>query len=240
MDRASWWSGWCTQLSRNWTQRLVWNFGFYIGHLLHLHGRWAFGAPTSCPKFRHSLMNKQLYRLFLIYGRSYVVLILPALAYLAASGRPWILFPCFTPLSYRSNLLGLAILQVVLSGLPNGNFFGGNAAKVATAFYSITVCLNIVLTALICGRLLQASKHVSISLGKESAKVYTGAVAILVESSTLYSVFGIMYLVPFAMGVPIADLFGQLWTKTSVCCSRVFLSISRLIHFVSKRSSRRC
>lgn len=33
-------------------------------------------------------MNKQLYRLFLIYGRSYVVLILPALAYLAASGRP--------------------------------------------------------------------------------------------------------------------------------------------------------
>ena len=33
-------------------------------------------------------MIKQLYRLFLIYGRSYVVLIVPALAYLAAVGRP--------------------------------------------------------------------------------------------------------------------------------------------------------
>ena len=122
----------------------------------------------------------------------------------------------FTLLELPFDFLGLAILQVVLSGLPHGNFFGGEAVKVATAFYVITVCLNIVLTALICGRLLQASKYVSSSLGKESAKVYTGAVAILVESSTLYSVFGIMYLVPYALGVPIADLFGQLWTKMSV------------------------
>ena len=33
-------------------------------------------------------MIKKLFRLFLIYGRSYLVLILPALAYLAAVGRP--------------------------------------------------------------------------------------------------------------------------------------------------------
>ena len=45
-----------------------------------------FGRPI----FHCSLMIcKQLYRLFLIYGRSYVVLILPALAYLAAVGRPY-------------------------------------------------------------------------------------------------------------------------------------------------------
>jgi len=137
-----------------------------------------------------------LFRLFLIYRRSYVMVILPSLAYLAA--------------------VGLAILQVVLSGLPHGNFFGGEAAKIATAFYVITVCLNIVLTGLICGRLLRAAKHVSSSLGKESAKVYTSAVAILVESSALYSIFGIMYLIPYALGAPIADLFGQLWTKMSV------------------------
>lgn len=80
----------------------------------------------------------------------------------------------------------------------------------------ITVCLNIVLTGLICGRLLRVSKLVSSSLGKESAKMYTGAIAILVESSALYSAFGIMYLVPYALDAPIADLFGQLWTKMSV------------------------
>ena len=80
----------------------------------------------------------------------------------------------------------------------------------------ITVCLNIVLTGLLCGRLLQVSKHVSSSLGEESAKVYTSAAAILVESSALYTISGIMYLVPYALGVPLADLFGQLWTKMSV------------------------
>ena len=119
-------------------------------------------------------------------------------------------------------MLVLAILQVVFSGLPNGNFFGGSAAKVATAFYVITICLNIVLTGLICGRLLRVSKLVCSSLGKESAKMYTGAVAILVESSALYSVFGIMYLVPYALGAPTADVFGQLWTKMSVSYQKVF------------------
>lgn len=127
-----------------------------------------------------------------------------------------------------------------MSGLPHGNFFGGSAVKVATAFYVITVSLNVVLTGLICGRLLRVSKLVSSSLGKESAKMYTGAIAILVESSALYSALGIMYLVPYALGVPIADLFGQLWTKTSVSYQQVFLNISRLIRFVSKRSSPRC
>ena len=57
--------------------------------MLRLHGRWSFGAPTWCPKFHYPLMIKQLYRLWLIYGRSYVVLILPALAYLATVGRPY-------------------------------------------------------------------------------------------------------------------------------------------------------
>lgn len=58
--------------------------------------------------------------------------------------------------------------------------------------------------------------------------MYTGAVAILVESSALYSVFGIMYLVPFALGAPIADVFGQLWTKMSVSYQKKpFPSISQ-------------
>lgn len=67
--------------------------------------------------------------------------------------------------------------------------------------------------------------------------MYTGAIAILVESSALYSALGIMYLVPYSMGVPIADLFGQLWTKTSVSYQKVSLSISGLtgIYFVSKK-----
>ncbi|KAF8803684.1 hypothetical protein BYT27DRAFT_7340507 [Phlegmacium glaucopus] len=150
-------------------------------------------AVIACVFLSDALL---LYRLFLIYSRSYPVLAFPALAYIVA--------------------LGLAIVQVVISGLPNGNFFGGRAVKVAVSYYVITICLNIILTALICGRLIRVSKSVSSILGEQTGKVYTGAAVILVESAALYSASGIMYLVPYALELPIADLFGQLWTKMSV------------------------
>jgi len=139
-----------------------------------------------------------IYRLFSVYGRSYAVIFLPTLAYIAG--------------------FGLAMTQVIMSGLPRGNFFGGEAAKVATAYYVITVSLNIVLTILICSRLMRVSKRVASALGRGCAEVYISTAAVLVESSALYSAFGIMYLIPFALEAPIADLFGQLWTKLSVIC----------------------
>lgn len=56
VDHTSQWSGWCTLLHRNSSHCLVWNFGFYISHLLYLHGRCSFGALTSCTEFHFSLM----------------------------------------------------------------------------------------------------------------------------------------------------------------------------------------
>ena len=56
----------------------------------------------------------QLYRLFLIYGRSYLVLILPALAYLAAVGRPWY---CSLTLHH------LVVIRFVRSGHLTGRLF---------------------------------------------------------------------------------------------------------------------
>ncbi|KAJ3511540.1 hypothetical protein NLJ89_g4045 [Agrocybe chaxingu] len=105
-----------------------------------------------------------LFRLYLIYRRRRVVVAFPILAYLVA--------------------LALAIQQVVISGEPNGDFFGPKAIHVA-------------------------------ALGAENAKVYTGTVAILVESAAPYSVLGIIFLIPYALQSGIAILFGQLWSKMS-------------------------
>jgi len=78
--------------------------------------------------------------------------------------------------------------------------------------------MNIVLTLLICARLLQASKRISGILDEEAATVYTSAVAILVESAAFYSASGIMFLIPYAMQLQMGILFGQIWTKMSVIC----------------------
>lgn len=116
----------------------------------------------------------------------------------------------------------LAVLQVVVSGEPNGNFFGMGTIKIAVSYYAITICLNIVLTILICARLLRWSRRISDVLGKENAKGYTSAAAILVESAALYSASGIMYLIPYALQLDVAVFFGQIWTKMSVSFQLIF------------------
>lgn len=43
-----------------------------------------------------------------------------------------------------------------------------------------------------------------------------GAASILIESAALYSLSGILYLVPFSLQYGTGILFGQIWSKMSV------------------------
>ena len=125
----------------------------------------------------------------------------------------------------------LAVIQVVVSGEPNGNFFGIQTIKIAVSYYAISICMNIVLTVLICVRLLRASKQISGILDEEAATAYTSAAAILVESAAFYSASGIMFLIPYAMQLQVGILFGQIWTKMSVSLSHILYCTSSSIYF---------
>ena len=163
----------------------------------------------------------QLYRVFLVYGSRFAVVAIPLMAYIIAFSK----FHCIPLLLILHHIeimaLVLAVIQVVVSGEPNGNFFGIETIKIAVSYYAISICMNIVLTLLICARLLQASKRMSGVLDEEAATVYTSAVAILVESAAFYSASGIMFLIPYAMQLQVGILFGQIWTKMSVCLSHI-------------------
>ena len=91
--------------------------------------------------------------------------------------------------------------------------------------------MNIVLTVLICARLLRVSKQISSILEEEAATVYTSVAAILVESAAFYSASGIMFLVPYAMQLQVAILFGQIWTKMSVRLFRILYYTPSSIDF---------
>ena len=119
------------------------------------------------------------------------------------------------------------MIQVVVSGEPNGNFFGIKTIEIAVSYYAISICINIILTVLICARLLRASKQISSILGEEVATAYTSSAAILVESAAFYSASGIMFLIPYAMQLQVGILFGQIWTKMSV--SLVFSHILYIV-----------
>ncbi|KAF8815711.1 hypothetical protein BYT27DRAFT_7079105 [Phlegmacium glaucopus] len=153
----------------------------------------ASSAVITCVFMGDALL---LYRLFVVYSKSFAVVAVPLVAYITA--------------------FALAIVQVVMSGEPNGNFFGVDVVKIAVSYYTITISMNIVLTILICIRLIRMSKYISNVLGEEAASVYTSAAAILVESAAFYSAAGIMYLIPYGLQIDLCILFGQLWTKMSV------------------------
>lgn len=181
----------------------------------------------------------QLYRVFLVYGSRFAVVAVPLVAYIIAFGK----FDCINSLLLTYITLKyvpvLAVIQVVVSGEPDGNFFGIQTIKIGVSYYAISICMNIVLTILICARLLRASKEIAGVLEEGATTAYTSAIAILVESAAFYSASGIMYLIPYALQLQVGILFGQIWTKMSVSLSHIMCNcITRQAQLISRSSAR--
>lgn len=107
-------------------------------------------------------------------------------------------------------------MQLVGSFTPGGNFFGGRAVVFGTTYYGLSIGLNIILTLLICARLLHLSRRARATLGDEDARLYTGLIVLMVESAAPYALVGIMFLVPYARGSPTATAFGKVYAKVAV------------------------
>ncbi|PPR02742.1 LOW QUALITY PROTEIN: hypothetical protein CVT26_009453 [Gymnopilus dilepis] len=155
-----------------------------------------------------------LYRLFIIYGSSYFVIALPALAYLAAFCQTLFVSP--TQVANSRVAAALAIIELILAGKPGGNFFHGKTINFGTPYYTITIAFNIFVTLAIVIRLMRLGKAVSRALGRESALMYTSVASMLIESAAPYSMVGIMFLIPYALGNGTAISFGQVWAKLAV------------------------
>ena len=99
---------------------------------------------------------------------------------------------------------------------PGGFFFNRTSAAFGIPYYTLTVSINVIVTVLIVYRLHKVSKVARETLGEESAKLYTGIAAMLIESAAPYSLTGIMFLIPYARGDAVAVAIGQVWAKFTV------------------------
>ena len=115
-------------------------------------------------------------------------------------------------------LAALAIVELVGAYTPGGNFFGGRALIYGTAYYSMSISLNAILTLLICGRLLYFSRLMRSTFGDDhgASRLYTGIAAMIAESAAPYTAIGIMFLVSYARQSQTSNLFGQLYIKFAV------------------------
>lgn len=110
----------------------------------------------------------------------------------------------------------MAILQIITSAAPNGNFFGDKAISFGTPYYTLSIAVNVLSTSLICGRIFYTTRTMEEALGKENVKVYNGVIAILIESAAPYALIGFMTIIPYGLGEDVSIAFGQVYITFGV------------------------
>lgn len=120
----------------------------------------------------------------------------------------------------------MSVLLIFESAQPGANFFVGHAVDFGVPYVSLTISLNIIVTALICGRLLSLRREIGKVLGPSHAKMYTSIIAILVESAALFTVFGIVYVIVYARKSQSSFALVQIWGDFCVSSVPIMLTAS--------------
>ncbi|KAI0067445.1 hypothetical protein BV25DRAFT_1100386 [Artomyces pyxidatus] len=132
-----------------------------------------------------------LYRCYMIWGSRLWVIAFPALIYLASTV--------------------LVIITVVESALPNAFLLNGSAANFGVPWVACSVSLNIIVTGMICGRLLYMRHLTRTVMTPEMAYMYTSIIAILIESAMPFSIVGIGLVITYAQNNPTSTAFAYVW-----------------------------
>ncbi|KAH9474307.1 hypothetical protein JR316_0012765 [Psilocybe cubensis] len=83
-------------------------------------------------------------------------------------------------------------------------------------YYWLSLALNMTMTVAIVIRLLFFRWRISKVMGRKFGSQYVGVAAMLVESALLYSSFALLFLVPFALNHPLANLFIQVLAEVQI------------------------
>ncbi|KAL0066823.1 hypothetical protein AAF712_006226 [Marasmius tenuissimus] len=159
-------------------------FGNFLGDLL-LRVKWHFVFTGIYLK---------LYRCYVIWDSNKLVLMFPTILFLGSTA--------------------MAIVSCVQSALPGSSFFEGKAVSFAIPWISLTCSLNVLLTILITYRLVHARRYVRLGSSLQASdlvRMYTGPVAIFIESALPFSVLGVIFAILLGKGVAVYAIFSAVW-----------------------------
>ncbi len=106
----------------------------------------------------------------------------------------------FNPDTLLTVCAALAILSLIQFQQPGGSFWTHATVQFFVPFWFLTISLNVLLTLLIVVRLLYVRRTILSVLGAEHARTYTSIITILVESSAIFSITGVIYIICFKTG----------------------------------------
>lgn len=110
---------------------------------------------------------------------------------------------------------GVGIAQLVASGHPHANYFAGFAKKLGIAYTTAVISNQALVTTLICARIVYIARRCA-SAAAHLARPYTGAVAVIIESALPSTVFGLVYLVTYALESEVAVFFLSVYVMSTV------------------------
>ncbi|KAJ7581850.1 hypothetical protein C8J56DRAFT_1015779 [Mycena floridula] len=96
----------------------------------------------------------------------------------------------------------LGTLWTLYSSRPASSLYSALPLIIGTSYYAVSLGINIMLTILIAIRLLLYRRRALEVLPPQHAKQYLSILAILVESSAIYSFFAILFLITYAVNNP--------------------------------------
>lgn len=103
-----------------------------------------------------------------------------------------------------------------MTGAPSGDIWAGLAAHVTLAYSSTTIGLNVILTCLICGRILYFARQSQKDLGTQFLRTYISVASIIIESALPFTLSGIAYLVTFGLNNGLEILFLSIYGMFTV------------------------
>jgi hypothetical protein len=116
------------------------------------------------------------------------------------------------PWCFFSFLSVLAIITVVEGAVPGTSQLKGKPALLAVPWFALSLCLNIIVTSMICFRILRVRALTRATLSPEVSKMYTSIATILIESAVPFSILGIGLVITVAMNVAPSFAFAYIWS----------------------------
>ncbi|KAF7376377.1 hypothetical protein MSAN_00053200 [Mycena sanguinolenta] len=159
--------------------------------------------------FADLINASKIWRCYVIYRTSSVAVItLPVLMLMASIG------------------LGICWLKQV--GTTSASPWATNGINFTTPYFAMSLALNMIVTVLIVVRLMLYRRRIKQALpsGTNHSTSYVSLATIVFESAAIYSVFSLLFLVPFAFGHPLSQLFLQALSPVQIMAS--FLIIFRI------------
>ncbi|KJA18986.1 hypothetical protein HYPSUDRAFT_168611 [Hypholoma sublateritium FD-334 SS-4] len=128
--------------------------------------------------------------------------------YAITAGNPWLCIP--SGIIFLASL-ALGIVSIIASASPNVFLLAGRPAQFGTAWISLSVAYNIIVTFIISVKLILASRRLKRIALPEYAGIYTSVAAIVIESAFPPSFIGIVFSVIYGLNNVSALAFSVAW-----------------------------